>query len=113
MSNNFRSMVNNRSNQNTWSSLCMPAKLYGIVSVLGVAGMIFNGQILGAVGQAIFAAIWVFVLGWICNQGWTGLSWFLVLLPVIIVILVIMAGTAVAIADAEVPHERKRQPRRE
>lgn len=91
----------------------MPAKLYGIVSVLGVAGMIFNGQILGAVGQAIFAAIWVFVLGWICNQGWTGLSWFLVLLPVIIVILVIMAGTAVAIADAEVPHERKRQPRRE
>ena len=100
--------LNMKNNQNMWSGLCTPAKLYGIVSLVSVAGMAINQQFLGAIGQAIFAAIWVFVLGWICNQGWTGLSWFLVLLPIILVIVLIMAGTAVAIAEAEVPHQRRR-----
>ena len=91
------------------SGLCTPAKLYGIVSLMGVAGLLVNQQFLGAMGQALFAGIWVFVLNWICREGWTGLSWFLVLLPVILVIVLIMAGAAVAVADAEVPHNRRRQ----
>ena len=103
-------MSNNlRNNQGTWGSLCLPAKLYGIFSLVSIAGMAVNQQFLGAIGQAVFTAIWVFVLGWICSQGWTGLSWFLVLLPVIIVILIIMAGAAVAVAEVEMPHERHRQ----
>jgi hypothetical protein len=75
---------------------------------MGIAGLLVNRQFLGAIGQGLFAAIWVFVLNWICSEGWTGLSWFLVLLPVIIVIIIIMAGAAMAVAEAEVPHERRR-----
>ena len=89
--------------------MCAPAKLYGIVSLVSIAGLIFNRQILGALGQGLFAAIWVFVLNWICSEGWSGLSWFLVLLPVIIAIVLIMAGAAVAVAEAEVPHSRQRR----
>ena len=102
-------MSNNlRNNQGMMGGLCTPAKLYGIVSLVGVAGLLFNRQFLGAIGQGLFAAIWVFVLNWICSEGWTGLSWFLVLLPVILVVILIMAGAAMAVAEAEVPHERRR-----
>ena len=100
---------NNRGNQNGLGGMCAPAKLYGIVSLVSIAGLIFNRQILGALGQGLFAAIWVFVLNWICSEGWSGLSWFLVLLPVIIAIVLIMAGAAVAVAEAEVPHSRQRR----
>jgi len=97
---------NNRGNQHGMSGLCTPAKLYGIVSLMGIAGLLVNRQFLGALGQGAFAAIWVFVLNWICSEGWTGLSWFLVLLPIIVLLIVILGGAAVVLANAEVPHQR-------
>ena len=90
-----------------WSNLCTPAKLYGFVSLISVAGLLVNGQVSGAVGQGIFAALWVFVLGWICSKGWSGLSWFLVLLPVILVVILIMAGAASILVTPSVSHEEQ------
>ena len=37
--------------------------------------------------KLLFAFIWTFVLGWLCNKGLRTLSWFLVLLPYIIIAL--------------------------
>jgi hypothetical protein len=50
-------------------------------------------------GQALFSVIWIFVLNWICGEGWTGLSWFLVILPIIIGVVLFMAGASMAIAE--------------
>lgn len=97
-------MSNNRGNQSMMSNLCAPAKLYGIVSLVSIAGLLSNQQIGAALGQTAFAAIWVFVLNWICQEGWSGLSWFLVFLPIIVVIMVIMGGAAAVIASAEFQH---------
>lgn len=101
------SLSNNR-NQG-WSSLCTPAKLYGIFSLVSVAGLLYNHQLVGAISQGLFSAIWIFVLNWFCSQGWSGLSWFLVLLPIVIAVILITAGVAVAIA--EVPQQIQRAER--
>jgi len=82
-----------------WNDLCTPAKLYGIVSLVSVAGFLYKQQLVGAISQGLFSAIWLFVLNWICGQGWTGLSWFLVLLPIIIGIFLLMSGVAIIIAE--------------
>jgi len=94
------------------ANLCAPAKLYGIVALMGIAGLLMNRQFLGALGQGLFAAIWVFILNWFCSEGWSGLSWFLVLLPIIILVLIIMAGAAVAVSRTEIPHMPAQQRQR-
>ena len=103
------SLSNNR-NQG-WSSLCTPAKLYGIFSLVSVAGLLYNHQLVGAISQGLFSAIWIFVLNWFCGQGLTGLSWFLVLLPIIVGVILIATGVAVAVA--EVPQRVLRTERAE
>lgn len=105
-------MSNNRGNQSMLGSLCAPAKLYGIISLVSIAGLLVNQQIAGALGQTAFAGIWVFVLNWICSEGWTGLSWFLVFLPVIVVILVIIGGAAAVISNPELIRQMEQQERR-
>ena len=90
---------NNRSNQGTWSGLCTPAKLYGIFSLVSVAGFLYNQELIGAMSQGLFSAIWIFVLNWICGEGWTGLSWLLVILPIIGGIMLFMAGAFIAAVE--------------
>jgi hypothetical protein len=90
---------NNRGNQSMMSSMCAPAKLYGMISLVSIAGFLYNQQVGAAFGNVAFAGIWVFLLNWICQEGWSGLSWFLVVLPVIIAIILLMIGTAALIAN--------------
>lgn len=94
-------------NQGLWSSLCTPAKLYGIISVVGVAGLLYDQQLVTAMGQALFGIVWVFILNWICSEGWTGLSWFLVFLPIIAGMVVMMIGVAAIISEPQY-HARQR-----
>jgi len=70
----------------TWSGLCTPAQIYAVLAFITIIGMAYKQQYGAIIGQAIFAALWTFVLGWICTKGWTWLSWVLVLLPIIIVV---------------------------
>jgi len=102
------SLSNNRSNQG-WSGLCTPAKLYGIFSLVSVAGLLYNHQLIGAISQGLFSAIWIFVLNWFCGQGWTGLSWFLVLLPIVVGVILITAGVAVAVAEATAQQQHRQR----
>jgi hypothetical protein len=95
-------------NQGMWAGLCTPAKLYGIVSLFSIAGLLYKQHLVGAISQGLFSAIWLFLLNWICGQGWTGLSWFLVLLPIILGILLIVSGVFVAVAKAGMPYHMQR-----
>jgi hypothetical protein len=90
---------NNRTNQSLWSNLCTPAKLYGIFSLVSISGFLYSSQLISAISQALFSVIWLFVLNLICGEGWTGLSWFLVILPIIGGIILFMAGASVAFAE--------------
>jgi hypothetical protein len=72
----------------TWNGLCTPAQLYAVLSLVSIILMASYERLNGAIiVQALFAIVWTFVLGWICNKGWTGVSWFLVLFPIVLVVI--------------------------
>ena len=37
-----------------------------------------------------YAFIWTYVLGWLCDKGFTSISWFLVLLPYVLILLAML-----------------------
>ena len=81
----------------TWQGLCTPAQIYAVLAFITIIGMAYKQQYGPIIMQAIFAALWTFVLGWICTQGWTWVSWVLVLLPAILavglIIFIIYSGS--------------------
>ena len=72
-----------------FDKLCTPAKLYFALSILSCIIMLFNkNSIIAVFSKLIFAFLWAFILGWLCSKGYTAISWFLVLLPFIMIFLV-------------------------
>jgi len=55
-----------------------------IIALLNGVSMMY------AFWQIFFAFIWTFVLGWLCDKGYTSISWFLVLLPYILMALAVL-----------------------
>ncbi len=75
----------------SFRELCTPAKIYFAIAVIASVFSLFNGIGVIAVGfNLVFAFIWTFVLGWLCKKGFTNISWFLVLLPYIIIALAML-----------------------
>lgn len=74
-----------------FSTLCTPAKLYFVLSVLACVIALFNGVKFMTVSiNLIVAFIWTAILGWFCKNGFTPISWLLVLLPYIMMVLVFL-----------------------
>ena len=72
-----------------FKQLCTPAKIYFVLSVLSCIIALFNGLHFTAVGiNLIIAFIWTAILSWICRNGYTNFSWFLVLIPYIMMLFV-------------------------
>ena len=71
-----------------FSKLCTPAKIYFAIAVIATVIALFSGlSIMFAFWKLVFAFIWTFILGWLCEKGFTSISWFLVLLPYILILL--------------------------
>ena len=71
-----------------FSKLCTPAKIYFGIAVIATIIALFNGvSLMMAFTKIFFAFIWTFVLGWLCDKGYSSISWFLVLLPYIVIVL--------------------------
>jgi hypothetical protein len=71
-----------------FSKICTPAKIYFAIAVIASVFALFSGVgVMMVAMKLFFAFIWTFVLGWLCDQGFQTLSWFLVLLPYIFIAL--------------------------
>lgn len=71
-----------------FNKLCVPAKIYFAIAVIATIIALLNGvHMMYAFWKMVFAFIWTFVLGFLCNKGYTSISWFLVLLPYILIAL--------------------------
>lgn len=71
-----------------FSKLCTPAKIYFAIAVIATIVALFSGvSVMMAFWKIVFAFIWTYVLGWLCEKGYESISWFLVLLPYIIILL--------------------------
>jgi len=71
-----------------FSQLCTPAKLYFAIAVIASVIALFSG--IGVIAVALklmFAFIWTYLLSWLCDKGYKNISWFLVLLPYVIIAL--------------------------
>jgi hypothetical protein len=71
-----------------FEKLCTPAKIYFALAILSILMGLFSGfNFMAILGKLIFAVIYTFILGWLCSKGWKSLSWFLVLLPYVLILL--------------------------
>jgi hypothetical protein len=74
-----------------FSKLCTPARLYFVIAIISTVVALFSKVSLLAVFiKLLFGFIWTYILGWLCKKGYESLSWFLVLLPYIIILLAII-----------------------
>jgi len=73
-----------------FSKLCTPAKVYFAVAVIAsVIALFHRVSILAVFVKLVFAFIWTFVLGWLCDSGYKNVAWFLVLLPYVLMLLAV------------------------
>ena len=71
-----------------FSKLCTPAQLYLVLVVIGIIVGLFNHvSIMSVVMKLLFALLWTYLLNFLCAKGYAAVSWFLVLLPFIIIAL--------------------------
>jgi hypothetical protein len=101
-------------------SLCTPAQVYffiSIISILGILGQNAMASKTFRVGlysvqspvsnlwffavKVIGVLIWTFILDYLCNSGWKGMAWFLVLLPIVFMFVIIGAIMLVLIGQKQ------------
>ena len=69
------------------SKLCTPAMLYLVFAAISVVVGVFQKfQHLSLLGNVIFVAAWNWFLNFLCSKGYTSISWFLVLLPFLLML---------------------------
>jgi hypothetical protein len=86
--------------------LCAPAMLYLVVSIISIIGSIVQNfgnnkiykmaifstpvpnNILIFIVKLICIAFWTWVLNLICKDGHTGIAWFLILIPFILLFII-------------------------
>ncbi len=74
-----------------FSKLCTPARIYFAIAVIAAIFALSNGAtMMMEFWKIIFAFGWTFLLSWLCDKGYTSISWFLVLLPYIIMLLAML-----------------------
>jgi len=64
---------------------CPPAILFFIFAFGRILYSVNKGQqLLYAFSRFIMVLIWTYALNWLCKQGYTGVAWAVVLLPIAI-----------------------------
>lgn len=71
-----------------FKQMCTPAQIYLVISVFaGLLSLLTENAVSSVIVNLLFALLWTYILSWLCRQGYESLSWFLVLLPYIILLL--------------------------
>ena len=91
-----------------FKSLCPPAMLYLVLSVVSFLGILMQNcenprkykvgfykadipchNALFFIAKALYILVWTYILQFLCSKGYKTVSWFLVLLPIIAMFLII------------------------
>ena len=74
--------------QEWFKKMCTPAQIYFAIAVLAaVISLFMRENVTSVLVNFLFALIWTYILAWLCKKGYEGLSWFLVLLPYVVLLL--------------------------
>jgi hypothetical protein len=73
-------------------SLCSPALLYLIIALIAIVSMIYSKTDMQTIAmKGLFVIIYTMFLDYLCSKGHEGISWFLVILPFVVMALFIVA----------------------
>ena len=73
----------------TLKSLCTPAFLYFILSLIAFIFMLGKVSMMTLLVKAFFILLWTWFLNFLCKKGYSSISWFLVLLPFILILMTV------------------------
>ena len=95
------------------SKLCTPAMLYLVLAAISVVVGVFQKfQLFSLLVKVAFVAAWTWFLNFLCSKGYTAISWFLVLLPFLLMFGVFaMAREVVNSANASMMPPAVKQPK--
>jgi hypothetical protein len=66
--------------------LCDPAMVYfGLACISILFGLMGSISARSLLAKGIYAIIWTFILNFLCDKGYKTLSWFLVILPFVVI----------------------------
>lgn len=78
-----------------YKSLCLPSKIYFVLSVIGILLAVLLPNVVGRVSllvhlvHVVYIVFWTWVLQLICGAGYKWISWVLVLAPFILAFMVV------------------------
>ena len=70
-----------------YKAYCTPAKIYLTIAVIVSFIQLFSVLVFIVFINFLFAIFWTYILGWLCNKGFSSVSWFLVLLPYVVMLM--------------------------
>jgi ABC-type uncharacterized transport system permease subunit len=69
--------------------LCTPAKVYLAIAILStIFGYFAKIRVFALIAKLIFAFIYTYILNFLCKKGYQNISWFLVILPYVVMMIV-------------------------
>jgi len=73
------------------TDLCTPALIYFLIAVVGLAAALLMGlvSIPLLLVKVLFVVIWTWFLNFLCSKNYTGISWFLVIIPYLFMIFLV------------------------
>ena len=77
------------------SDLCTPALIYAVISMISLFfAIVKNFQFTTIMVKILIIIAWTWFLNFLCSKGYKSVSWFLVLLP-----FIVMAGMFIMAMD--------------
>lgn len=74
-----------------FKDLCTPAMVYFVLSMITILLALLNRMsALSIIIKLFFVLLWTWFLNYLCKKGHAGISWFLVLLPFIMIVLTVV-----------------------
>lgn len=95
----------------SFKSLCTPAMIYLVIGVISLLFMIGQVSIMALVVKVIFLLLWTWFLNFLCSKGYTGISWFLVVIPYVFLVLILIFAVDVlgGIAKQDAQQQQQQQ----
>jgi len=93
------------------SKVCKPALVYLVLSIISVIVIIMKKMTaLTVITKILFVLLWTFFLDFLCKKGYKSVSWFLVLLPFLVMLgTFLMALEVVKTNNTNTKNENKKQ----
>lgn len=81
------------------SSYCTPSQVYLVFSVilLIITTIKIKPSIVSVIIHSLYIIFWTLLLNFICSKGYVGVSWFILLLPFIIIVSGILISIGIDI----------------